>query len=163
MWTSHWTTDTAILLVGLGIRTWTSSVCVHFAVLIFLSVDNEKSTGQVGDIKIFAAPGVIPILDLYSEIQTLNLLIVDLPEGRSLIQHKQDVLARFSQVLKYLAEVYKIPLTSLHIFADKEKQLIAFNRNGSLFVNLGHFEAWRTSWVSVVSRYSILIVIVRRP
>jgi len=81
----------------------------------------------------------------------LNLLFVDLPEGRSLIQRKHDVLARFSQVLKHLAEVYKIPLTSLHIFADKERQLVAFNRNGSLFVNLGYFEAWRTSCVSVLS------------
>jgi len=77
----------------------------------------------------------------------LNPLIVDLPEGKSLIQHKHDVLARFSRVLKLLAEVYKIPPTSLHIFADKDGKLIAFNRNGSLFVNLRYFETWRTSCV----------------
>jgi hypothetical protein len=130
-----------------------------FTVLIFLSPNNEKSAGQVGDIKIFAAPGEIHLPNLKPQIQKLNLLIIDLPEGRSLIQRKHDVLARFSQVLKYLAEVYKIPLTSLHIFADKERQLIAFNRNGSLFVNLGYFEAWRTSCVSVLSRHSILIAI----
>jgi hypothetical protein len=38
----------------------------------------------------------------------------------------------------------------LHIFADsdKEKQLISFNRGGSLFLNLRYyFEAWRTSCV----------------
>ncbi len=66
---------------------------------------------------------------------------------KSLIQHKHDVLARFSRVLKLLAEVYKIPPTSLHIFADKDGKLIAFNRNGSLFVNLRYFETWRTSCV----------------
>lgn len=123
--------------------------------MIFLSLENEKYTGQVGDIKIFAAPGEIFLPNPNPEM--LIIPFVDLPEGRSLIQRKNDVLARFSQILKYLAEVYKIPLTSLHIFADKERQLIAFNRNGSLFVNLGYFEAWRTSCVSLLYRHSILI------
>lgn len=69
---------------------------------------------------------------------------LDLPESDSLVQRKRDVLARFLHVLNPLAAIYKIPQTSLHVFADKEGQLIAFNRNGSLFMNLRYFEAWRT-------------------
>jgi len=66
----------------------------------------------------------------------------DLPERESLIQHKRDVIARFLHVLLPLVSIYKIPQTSLHIFADKEGQLVAFNRGGSLFVNLRYYEAW---------------------
>jgi len=66
----------------------------------------------------------------------------DLPERNSLFQRKRDVVARFLHVLNPLVSVYKIPKTSLHVFADKEGQLVAFNRNGSLFVNLRYYEAW---------------------
>lgn len=34
-------------------------------------------------------------------------------------------------------------MTALHIFYDLEGGLIAFNRNGSLFLNYRFFEAWR--------------------
>jgi hypothetical protein len=78
----------------------------------------------------------------YSAPETL--LTIDLPERESLIQRKRDVLARFLHVLLPLVSIYKIPQTSLHIFADKEGQLVAFNRSGSLFMNLRYFEAWRT-------------------
>jgi len=61
------------------------------------------------------------------------------------MQRKRDALARFLHVLNPLVSIYKIPKTSLHIFADKEGLLVSFNRNGSLFVNLRYFEAWRTS------------------
>jgi hypothetical protein len=63
------------------------------------------------------------------------------------------VLARFLHVLNPLVEVYNIPRTSLHVFADQEGQLVAFNRNGSLFMNLRYFEAWRTSRLSALLRH----------
>ncbi|KAI9511382.1 hypothetical protein F5148DRAFT_1172037 [Russula earlei] len=66
----------------------------------------------------------------------------DLPDRDSLVQRKREVVARFLYVLDPLVSVYKIPKTSLHVFADKEGQLVAFNRNGSLFVNLRYYEAW---------------------
>jgi len=57
LWRSHWTTDTAILLEGLETQIWTLSARVHFAVFIFLSPHDQKLTGQVGGVKVFAAPG----------------------------------------------------------------------------------------------------------
>jgi len=78
--------------------------------------------GSMGDMKVFAAP--------------------DLPEPESLIQRKRDVLARFIHILKPLVELYRIPQTSLQVFADKEGQLISFNRSGCLVMNLRYFEAW---------------------
>jgi hypothetical protein len=81
-----------------------------------------------------------------------NSLVPDVPERKSLIQRKRDVLARFLHVLNPLVEIYKIPQTSLHVFADQEGQLVAFNRNGSLFMNLRYFEAWRRSCLSALLR-----------
>ena len=95
----------------------------------------------MGDIKVFAVPGRILLLGLDPE--TLHSIIVDLPEPESLIERKHDVLARFIHVLKPLVELYKIPQTSLQVFADKEGQLISLNRGGCLVMNLRYFEAWR--------------------
>jgi len=78
--------------------------------------------GSMGGIKVFAGP--------------------ELPERQTLIQRKHDVLARFLHILNPLVEVFRIPQTCLHIFADSEGQLVAFNRSGSLFMNLRYFEAW---------------------
>ena len=112
-----------------------------------LSLINAKSTGSMGGVKVFAAQGMgISSPNLNSETQYSApeiLLTIDLPERESLIQRKRDVLARFLHVLLPLVSIYKIPQTSLHIFADKEGQLVAFNRSGSLFMNLRYFEAWR--------------------
>ena len=89
--------------------------------------------------------------------EVFNPLIIDVPERKSLVQRKHDVLARFLHVLNPLVEIYKVPKTSLHVFADQEGQLVAFNRNGSLFMNLRYFEAWRTSCLSSLLLPSILV------
>jgi hypothetical protein len=91
-----------------------------------------------------------PLAQLELRDSTLNSLIVDLPEPELLMKEKHDVLARFLDVLKLLVEVYTIPQTSLHIFADKDGRFISFNRRGILFLNLRYFEAWRTSFVSAL-------------
>lgn len=58
---------------------------------------------------------------------------------------KLDVLQRFIHVVAPLSKVYDLPMSALHIFFDTAGGLIAFNRNGSLFLNLRYFEAWRKS------------------
>ena len=110
-----------------------------------------SNPGSMGETKIFAAPGRILLLNLSLRGSVLNPLFVDLPEPESLIQRKHDVLARFIHVLKPLVELYKIPQTSVQVFADKEGQLISFNRSGCLIMNLRYFETWRTSWVFYAS------------
>ncbi|KAF8270077.1 hypothetical protein EI94DRAFT_1723808 [Lactarius quietus] len=71
----------------------------------------------------------------------------DLLEGESLLQRKQDVLARFLLLLNPLVAIYMIPQSGLHVFADNDEQLIAFNRNGSLFLNLRYYEARHDRYV----------------
>jgi hypothetical protein len=116
----------------------------------------------MGGVKVFAAHGEILYQTLGRKSNpALNSLTVGLPERESLIQRKHDVLARFLHVLNPLVSIYKIPQSSLHIFADKEGQLVAFNRNGSLFMNLRYYEAWRASRGFAFPRLSISLVPVR--
>lgn len=98
--------------------------------------------GSMGGVKVYAAQGTIASPEPTTVIDPQ--IPLDLPESESLIQRKHDVLARFLHVLNPLVAIYKIPQASLHVFADNEGQLIAFNRNGSLFMNLRFYEAWRT-------------------
>ena len=137
-------------------RTWNWSACVQLS-RDFLFLLQPQSTGSMGDIKVFAAPGGIFSLNLNIRTRRYMLLNVDLPKPESLIQRKHDVLARFIHILKPLLELYKIPQTSLQVFADEEGQLISFNRSGCLVMNLRYFEAWRTSRVSVFFQYSALV------
>jgi hypothetical protein len=125
--------------------------------MIFLSPYNVESTDSIDGVKVFAGPGEILLPDLDPEILTLNSLIVELPERETLIQRKHDVLARFLHILIRLAEIFRIPQTSIHVFADSEGQLVASNRSGSLFMNLRYFEAWRTFQFLPLLRNLILI------
>jgi hypothetical protein len=117
-------------LTGQG--TYTLSACFRFC-RVFLSHYNVKFTGSMNGIKVFVVPGRIILSNLNSETRRLT---VDLPEPELFIKREHNVHSRFIHVLDLLVEVYKIPQTSLHTFADEEGQLISFNRGGSLFLNL---------------------------
>jgi hypothetical protein len=69
--------------------------------------------------------------------------ITEVINPKSILTLKHGALARFIHVIQPLAQVYKLPLTTLHIFYDNGGDLIAFNRNASIFLNLRYFEAWR--------------------
>ncbi|KAI0747853.1 hypothetical protein C8Q80DRAFT_1168786 [Daedaleopsis nitida] len=83
--------------------------------------------GEMGGIKIFVAK--------------------DVPDIRTLIGSKKESLARFIYTIRDLQQVYTLPPTSLHIFYDRAGDLIAFNRNASLFLNLRYFEQWHDAEV----------------
>jgi len=59
------------------------------------------------------------------------------------MRSKRDSIARFIHIMQSLANVFRLPLSSLHIFYDLEGGLIAFNRDGSIFLNLRYYEQWR--------------------
>ncbi|KAH9901111.1 hypothetical protein C8Q73DRAFT_742765 [Cubamyces lactineus] len=71
----------------------------------------------------------------------------DVPDIKGLMQAKKESLARFIHVIRKLQDVYTLPPTSLHIFYDRVGELIAFNRNASLFMNLRYFEQWHDAEV----------------
>ncbi|KAJ6593724.1 hypothetical protein B0H19DRAFT_1091788 [Mycena capillaripes] len=88
-------------------------------------------SGRVGDL---TAVGDIGNIKVY--------LSQEVPNPHSFIPSKYEPLSRFVPIIAVLAEVYNLPLTSLHIFYDLDGGLIAFNRNGSIFFNLRYYEAW---------------------
>lgn len=65
-----------------------------------------------------------------------------------LLQTKLDSINRFLSIVRPLRRVYKLPDASLHIFYDLAGPLIAFNRNGALFLNLRYYEGWRQYYLS---------------
>lgn len=58
------------------------------------------------------------------------------------IQAMQPAIKRFAGILQALIRVYNVPMTSVQIFHDLSGPLIAFNRSGSLYVNLRYYIAW---------------------
>ncbi len=98
--------------------------------------------GEMGGIKIYVAKGALsPVPRLaVKKVADFNQ---DVPDARTLMQQKGESLARFIYTIRPLQEVYTLPPTSLHIFYDRAGELIAFNRNASLFLNLRYFEQWR--------------------
>lgn len=87
--------------------------------------------------------GHVAELDHIGVMGTMKIFIArDVPEPRTFVTRKHDSLARFIHIVTPLANIYSLPMTALHIFYDLEGGLIAFNRNGSLFLNYRFFEAW---------------------
>lgn len=87
--------------------------------------------------------GHVAELDHIGAMGTMKIFIArDVPEPHTFIKRKHDSLARFIHIVTPLANVYSLPMTSLHVFYDLAGGLIAFNRNGSLFLNHRFFEAW---------------------
>ncbi|KIJ62083.1 hypothetical protein HYDPIDRAFT_176650 [Hydnomerulius pinastri MD-312] len=78
--------------------------------------------GSLGEVKVFVTKDVADIA--------------------TFMARKREPLARFIHIVTPIARVYGLPMTSLHIFYDMTGGLIAFNRSGSLFLNLRYFEAW---------------------
>lgn len=109
---------------------------VHVFYLTFL-------VGQMGAVKIYLSQGDSTTTLFLLKQLTGNILEVSSSQRQNFMRIKQDAIARFIHVMTPLANIYQLPLTSLHIFYDLEGGIIAFNRNGSIFLNLRYFEAWR--------------------
>ncbi|KAG6335719.1 hypothetical protein ID866_3377 [Astraeus odoratus] len=74
--------------------------------------------------------------------ETKIFVTTDVPDTANFMTQKRNTIARFIHVIAPLSNVYNLPMTVCHIFYDNGGGLIAFNRNGSLFLNLRYFEAW---------------------
>lgn len=79
------------------------------------------------------------------------------PQPETLLTEKRAVLACFNEIIQRLQVVFQLEPKSLHIFYDLGGDLIAFNRNASLFLNLRYFEEWHFQDVSNDDPSSALI------
>ena len=73
----------------------------------------------------------------------MNSLEIPVDQAKVFMTAKEQSLARFIHVMTPLAKIYQLSITNLHIFYDYQGGVIAFNRNGSIFLNLRYFEEWR--------------------
>ncbi|KAF8549066.1 hypothetical protein OG21DRAFT_1500623 [Imleria badia] len=85
-------------------------------------VEKLQRRGKMGHVKVFTAE--------------------DVPDADTFMTSMHDILARFVDVLTPVAELYGLSLTLVHVFYDVAGGPIAFNRDGSIFLNLRYFEAW---------------------
>lgn len=101
------------------------------------------SVGTMGSFKVYVSRG--KFFTYYSMGWCVDdpPICVEVTEREKIMTSKHDQLARFMHIIRMLGRVYKLPDTSLHVFYDISGPLIAFNRNGSLFMNLRYYEAWR--------------------
>ena len=111
--------------------------CPHLSISLFYE-------GQMGAIKIYLSQGDLATTWFHlRQLTKSNVLEVPSSQRENFMRFKQEAIARFIHVMTPLSKIYQLPLTSLHIFYDLEGGIIAFNRNGSIFLNLRYFEAWR--------------------
>jgi hypothetical protein len=88
---------------------------------------------------------------------------VDVPDADAFMTSMHHILARFVNVLTPVAELYGLSLTVLHVFYDVAGGPVAFNRDGSIFLNLRYFEAWRERYLALVPDISADTGNPRRP
>ncbi|CAE6384073.1 unnamed protein product [Rhizoctonia solani] len=102
------------------------------------STDDFSLTGEVAGYRIYMA----------RDISDPGLLAVQ----------KFDAITRFGNlVVTPLITLYKLPPSSVQLFYDTKGGLIAFNRNGSLFLNLRYYEGWHDELVKGGSIHKALI------
>ncbi|KAK0455114.1 hypothetical protein EV421DRAFT_1887456 [Armillaria borealis] len=85
--------------------------------------------------------------DLSGHSGTLKLVGTDTARIEEFLSARHDSVARFIHVMNILAAVYKLPMENLHIFNEDEGTTVAFNRNGSIFLNLRYYLAWHDEQV----------------
>ena len=98
----------------------------------------------MGNVKVYVSEGKGPKFVLVVSYNGGSRYL-EVPSPQAFITVNREPLARFIHILVSLTEVYDLPVTSLHVFYDLEGGLIAFNRNGSIFLNLRYYKQWRKS------------------
>ena len=102
------------------------------------------------DVKVFTTEGNLVSTDTGEDFNDEKPFYVDVPDADAFMTNKHDILTRFVKVITSLVKVYELSLTILHVFCDVAGGPIAFNRDGSIFLNLRYFEAWRECYLALV-------------
>ncbi|GAA5980148.1 hypothetical protein JCM10908_001550 [Rhodotorula pacifica] len=67
----------------------------------------------------------------------------EVPDPTTFVSTHHDALLRFAtRVIRPVGDVFGLDPRALHIFHDLEGPLIAFNRNGSIYLNFRFYQAW---------------------
>ncbi|KWU45472.1 hypothetical protein RHOSPDRAFT_28836 [Rhodotorula sp. JG-1b] len=67
----------------------------------------------------------------------------EVPDPVGFVSTHHDALLRFAtRVIRPVGDVFGLDPRALHVFHDLEGPLIAFNRNGSIYLNFRFYQAW---------------------
>lgn len=72
-------------------------------------------------------------------------------------QHSEAMSRFVIRVVMPVAQVFELDPRALHIFWDEAGPLVAFNRNGGLYLNLRYYEAWHDADVQDGRRNDAII------
>ena len=122
----------------------------------------ETMSGKMGHVEVFTTEGNSFSTDTggchrSEDPNDEKLFFVDVPDADAFMTSMHGILARFINVLIPVVEVYGLPLTVLHVFYDVAGGPIAFNRDGSIFLNLRYFEAWRECYPGAMADIALIL------
>ncbi|WFD00824.1 hypothetical protein MYAM1_003577 [Malassezia yamatoensis] len=87
--------------------------------------------------------GINTDLRLAGQVSGMNIYTsVELDPGKTL-QNNQQALQRLVELIyRPIGQIFQLDPRSLHVFCDTKGPSIAFNRGGSIFLNLRYYLAW---------------------
>ncbi|GAA6035210.1 hypothetical protein JCM8097_006421 [Rhodosporidiobolus ruineniae] len=113
------------------------------------NVNNAVEQTQVKESDSYCDSTAAASLSFIAEVGGLRFFASrDLPDPTTFVGENHDALLRFvSQVIRPVGNVFGLDPRALHVFHDLEGPLIAFNRNGSIYLNSRYYFAWHDKLV----------------
>ena len=87
-----------------------------------------------------------------SEDHILISLNPDIVDPTKIVGARKGAIDRFIGILMPILDLFQLPLTKIHIFYHLAGNTVTLNNNGSIFVNLGYYEGWRTYYFQCLCR-----------
>ncbi|GJN91725.1 hypothetical protein Rhopal_004748-T1 [Rhodotorula paludigena] len=114
------------------------------------NVSNAVEKTEVKESEAYCDSSAAANLSFVAEVGGLRFFAAkDVPDPTTFVSEHHDALLRMvTQVLRPVGDVFGLDPRALHIFHDLEGPLIAFNRNGSLYINFRYYAAWHDQLVS---------------
>lgn len=106
----------------------------------YLFLRLTRQVGKLKDIEVHAAEGG------FHSIRNSCWILRPMSgfPGIEFLMDKHEPLGRFVGIVKPIAGgIFKLRMTSLHVFYDIPGGPIAFNQGGNIYLNLRFFEEWR--------------------
>ncbi|KAI5994116.1 hypothetical protein F5J12DRAFT_962838, partial [Pisolithus orientalis] len=128
------------------------TAAIHAGVSQFLSNGFCKVSADVGNLHPIGEFGVgrlrLSFTGELGQVKNIQVYVVKgMPDASTFIERAHGPLSRFVGIIITLADVYRIPTTTLRIFYDVSGGCIAFNCRGTIYLNLRYFEVWHDEQV----------------
>ncbi|GAA6001650.1 hypothetical protein JCM10207_002248 [Rhodosporidiobolus poonsookiae] len=114
------------------------------------NISNAVEKTQVKESESYCDSTAAASLTFIAEVGGLRFFASrDVPNPTNFVAEHHSALLRFvTQVIRPVGDVFGIDPRALHVFHDLEGPLIAFNRNGSLYLNSRYYFAWHDKLVA---------------